>query len=118
MQQSETLSKCRRGKLRITQESVVGIILYAIETDGLEAARSFFEQMNKYCSTERGWPETAREIRDIFAERRKLQAAPGGGNVFFINDITAQKTTAIGSVDQMNGVVENGAQVIHSKFGG
>ena len=65
--------RLKRGQLKITQEEVVGIILYAIETDGVDAAKEFFEQMNKYCSIVEGWPKAAKEIRGIIAEAQKLQ---------------------------------------------
>lgn len=60
--------KPRRGKLKITQERVVEVILRIIETEGLEEARAQFKLLNNLFSTERGWSETAAEIHLIFAE--------------------------------------------------
>ena len=66
-------SKPRRSKLIITHERVVEIIRYAIETDGVDKADVFFEQMNKYCSIVEGWPDAAREVRSIIADAKKVQ---------------------------------------------
>ena len=63
--------KSRRSKLKITHERVVEIINYAIETDGVDKADVFFDQMNKYCSIVEGWPEAAKELRSIIAEAKK-----------------------------------------------
>ena len=63
--------KSPRGKLKITHEVVVDIINYAIETDGVDKADAFFEQMNKYCSIVEGWAEAAKEMRSNIAEARK-----------------------------------------------
>lgn len=71
MTNEENTHRQKAGRLKITQERMVGIVRYAIRTDGLDAARGFFEMMNKYCSVEQGWSETAREIRDIFADERE-----------------------------------------------
>lgn len=61
------------GTLMITQERVVKDILFTIKTDGLEAAMQLFETLNKFFSIEPGWPETALEIRTLFAELRKVE---------------------------------------------
>ena len=61
----------RRGKLKITHEVVVDIINYAIETDGVDKAESFFEEMNKYCSIVEGWPQAAKELRSTIAGAKK-----------------------------------------------
>ena len=63
----------RCGPLKITQEGVVEVVRSIIEIEGLEAARAFFEHMNKYFSTERGWAETAMEVRDLFAEVSRME---------------------------------------------
>ena len=67
------ISKPRRSKLKITHESVVEIIRYAIETDGVDKADGFFEQMNKYCSIVEGWPDAVREVRSMIADAKKEQ---------------------------------------------
>ena len=66
-------SKPRRGKLKLTQDRVVGGIVFAIETDGVEKAKLLFDMLNTYYSTEPGWPETALEIRKLFADIRKQE---------------------------------------------
>lgn len=65
--------KPRRGKLKLTQARVVEGIIFAIETDGIEKAKQLFDMLNTYYSTEPGWPETALEIRKLFAEIRKQE---------------------------------------------
>ena len=65
------ISKPRRGKLKITHERVVEIIVRIIETEGLEEARTQFKLLNNLFSTERGWSETAEVIHQIFAETQK-----------------------------------------------
>ena len=69
----------RRGPLNITQKRVVEVVRSIIEIEGLEAAINFFGQMSKYFSTESGWPETAKAVRNLFAkvsrkERKEQQA--------------------------------------------
>lgn len=66
-------SKPNRGKLKITQDRVVGIICFAIETDGVEKAKILFDMLNTYFSTEPGWPETALEVRKLFAGLREQE---------------------------------------------
>lgn len=66
-------TKPHRGKLKLTQARVVEGIMFAIETDGVEKAKLLFDMLNTYYSTEPGWPETALEIRKLFAEIRKQE---------------------------------------------
>ena len=66
--------KLKRGKLKITQQRVVDIISFTIKTDGVEKARIFFDMLNTYFSTEPGWPETALEVRKLFADIREQEA--------------------------------------------
>lgn len=65
--------KLKRGLLKITQTELVEIILFAIETDGVDAAEKLFDQMNKYCSIVEGWAQAAKEIRSIIADAKKVQ---------------------------------------------
>ena len=68
-----TTDNTKRGKLKITQERVVKNILFAIKTDGPEKGKLLFDMMNSYFSTEPGWPETAMEVRTLFAEMREKE---------------------------------------------
>lgn len=68
-----TTDNTKRGKLKITQERVVKNILFAIKTDGSEKGKLLFDMMNSYFSTEPGWPETAMEVRTLFAEMREKE---------------------------------------------
>ncbi len=65
--------KQKRSKLKITLEEVVNVFVEAIETDGADAAKEFFEQMNKYFSVLEGWSDAAKTIRAILAKARKLE---------------------------------------------
>lgn len=73
MQPSDPKQIQTKGTLMITQERVVEDILFTIKTDGLEEAIQLFETLNKFFSIERGWPETALEIRTLFADLRKKE---------------------------------------------
>lgn len=122
--------KLKRGLLKITQEEVVGIILYAIETDGVEAAKEFFEQMNKYCSIVEGWPQTAKEIRGIIAEAQKVQRQEqfakelamkkaGAPNILLMNqnEANGMKDSRMQLyAEQFNGMIEQGAEINHTKY--
>ena len=110
-------------KLNITQENVVGVIKRIIKVDGLEAARAAFRQMNEFFSGLPGWAETTDDVYNIFAEARRKEhqeqhaarleeqraAAP---SIVMLN---SNESTGIGKVDQLNGLIENGAEVTHNK---
>lgn len=110
-------------KLNITQDDVVRVIRRMIKVDGLEAARGAFRQMNEFFSGLPGWADTTDAVYDIFAQARRKEhqelhaerleeqraAAP---NIVMLNN---NESTGISKVDQLNGFIENGAEVIHNK---
>ena len=128
--------KQANGPLLITQDRVVEIVSFAIKTDGLERAKLLFDMLNTYFSTEPGWPETAMEVRLLFAdmreqeekekkaereaERRLAEQKAVTPAVVVVNKNLNQSQSlseAIGirKVDQLNGVIEEGAEVIYAK---
>ena len=124
-------TKSKRNKLKITHEGVVEIIRCAIETDGVEKAAAFFDLMNKYCSIADGWSEAAKEIRGIIADAKKqlrqeklaeelaLRKA-GAPNIILMNQNEAngsKDSRKLLYAEQLNGLVEEGAEVIHTKYG-
>ena len=113
----------KRGKLKITQEDVVRVIMRIIDINGLDAAKTAFGQMNDYFSTKKGWAETADEVYDLLADKRKEEKLElreekletqraGAANIVLMNK---NDSTGIGKVDQVNGVIEDGAEVTHTK---
>ena len=117
----------KRSKLKITQESVVKNIMFAIETDGQEQAKHFFDILNTYFSTEPGWPETAREVRELFAGLRKqneiqkqaekeaewkLAEKHASMQPFMI--VNKNEASGIKQIDQLNAGIEEGAEVTHT----
>ena len=113
----------KRGKLKITQEDVVRVIMRIIDINGLDAAKTAFGQMNDYFSTKKGWAETADEVYDLLAGKRKEEKRElreekletqraGAANIVMMNK---NDLTGIGKVDQVNGVIEDGAEVTHTK---
>ena len=123
--------KSKRNKLKITHDGVVDIIRYAIETDGVNKAEAFYDQMNKYCSIADGWSDAAKEIRGIIADAKKqlrqeqlaeelaLRKA-GAPNIILMNQNEANGSKDSRKVlyaEQVNGLVEEGAEIIHTKFG-
>lgn len=64
-------SKPRRGKLKITQDSVLRRIANYYELKGLEVAIEKFDQMNELFSTEPGWDEAAKVVTDYLIDKRK-----------------------------------------------
>lgn len=127
MAQTEKAVGQKRGKLKITQEDVVGIIEHIIEFDGLEAARKEYEHMCVLFATFPGWPETAAEILQLIAEKRKLQQEEqlqqdtereSTPFVYISNSNEVGRvgrTVNIPHMDQLNGFVEKGANVSHTK---
>lgn len=63
--------KPRRGKLKITNVSVLRIIESYYELKGLKVAMEKLEQLNELFSTEPGWNETSAEIMQYLTEKRK-----------------------------------------------
>jgi hypothetical protein len=126
--------KQANGPLLITQDRVVEIVRFAIKTDGLERAKLLFDMLNTYFSTEPGWPETAMEVRLLFADMREQEekekkaereaerrlaeqkAVTPAVVVVNKNEANAEKnSTLLNYVDQLNGVIEEGAEVIYAK---
>ena len=63
--------KPRRGKLKITNVSVLRIIESYYELKGLKVAMEKLEQLNEIFSTEPGWNEASAEIMQYLTEKRK-----------------------------------------------
>ena len=63
--------KPRRGKLKITNVSVLRIIESYYELKGLKVAMEKLEQLNELFSTEPGWNEASAEIMQYLTEKRK-----------------------------------------------
>lgn len=63
--------KPRRGKLKITNVSVLRIIESFYELKGLKVAMEKLEQLNELFSTEPGWNEASAEIMQYLTEKRK-----------------------------------------------
>ena len=79
--------------------------------------------MNDCFSTKKGWAETADEVYDLLAGKRKEEKRElreekletqraGAANIVMMNK---NDLTGIGKVDQVNGVIEDGAEVTHTK---
>ena len=64
-------SKPRRGKLKITQESVLRRIANYYELKGLDVAIAKFELMNDLFSAEPGWNEAVEEVTKYLIQKRK-----------------------------------------------
>ena len=127
MTQDPNPKQQKRGKLKITQEDVVRVIMRIIDINGLDAAKTAFGQMNDYFSTKKGWAETADEVYDLLADKRKEEKLElreekmetqraGAANIVVMNQNKNESiSTGIGKVDQLNGVIEDGAEVTHTK---
>lgn len=125
MTQDPNQKQQKRGKLKITQEDVVRVIMRIIDINGLDAAKTAFGQMNDYFSTKKGWAETADEVYDLLADKRKEEKLElreekmetqraGAANIIVMNKNQCD-ATGINQVDQLNGVIEDGAEVTHTK---
>jgi hypothetical protein len=66
-----SIGKPRRGKLKITNVSVLRIIESYYELKGLKVAMEKLEQLNEIFSTEPGWNEASAEIMQYLTEKRK-----------------------------------------------
>lgn len=66
-----SIGKPRRGKLKITNVSVLRIIESYYELKGLKVAMEKLEQLNELFSTEPGWNEASAEIMQYLTEKRK-----------------------------------------------
>ena len=123
MTQGPNQKQRKRGKLKITQEDVVKVVMRIIDVKGLDAANAAFGQLNDCFSTKKGWAETADEVYDLLADKRKEEKLElreekletqraGAANIVMMNK---NDSTGIGKVDQVNGVIEDGAEVTHTK---
>lgn len=123
MTQGPNQKQRKRGKLKITQEDVVKVVMRIIDVKGLDAANAAFGQLNDCFSTKKGWAETADEVYDLLAGKRKEEKRElreekletqraGAANIVMMNK---NDSTGIGKVDQVNGVIEDGAEVTHTK---
>lgn len=134
MMKQEKPSRRKRSKTIVTIDDLVGIIRQTIEFDGLEAARKKYEEWCVTFAPFPAWHEAAAEILAVLnAERKRLlaeeqerqkaqeQAASGGANLYILNTNEQgrdEKHYSIGPVEQMNGIIETGAHVTHTKVGG
>ena len=66
-----SIGKPRRGKLKITKDSVLRIIESYYELKGLKVAMEKLEQLNELFSTEPGWNEASAEVMQYLTEKRK-----------------------------------------------
>ena len=66
-----SIGKPRRGKLKITNVSVLRIIESYYELKGLKVAMEKLEQLNELFSTEPGWNEASAEVMQYLTEKRK-----------------------------------------------
>ena len=71
MTTNPSTGKPRRGKLKITNVSVLRIIESYYELKGLKVAMEKLEQLNELFSTEPGWNEASAEIMQYLTEKRK-----------------------------------------------
>ena len=111
--------------LNITQADVMQILIDLIDVEGLEAARQAFKNMNDYFSVLAGWSDTKKAVHALFAETRRkeqrekfaeqLEAQRAGAPSFLLLNQNQNETTGIGKVDQLNGLIEDGAEVTHTK---
>ena len=127
MTQGPNQKQRKRGKLKITQEDVVKVVMRIIDVKGLDAANAAFGQLNDCFSTKKGWAETADEVYDLLADKRKEEKLElreekletqraGAANIVVMNQNKNESiSTGIGKVDQLNGVIEDGAEVTHTK---
>jgi hypothetical protein len=119
------------AKLNITTADVLGVLNRIIEVEGLEAARVAFKQMNEFFSGMWGWVETTNAVYALFAavrrkehkeqfEEQLAKERAGAASFVWLNQNKNQNqnlSEAIGikNVDQLNGVIEEGAEVTHTK---
>lgn len=134
MMKQEKPSRRKRSKTIVTIDDLVGIIRQTIEFDGLEAARKKYEEWCVTFAPFPAWHEAAAEILAVLnAERKRLlaeeqerqkaqeQAASGGANLYILNTNEQgrdERHCLIGNLEQMNGMIEKGAHVTHTKVGG
>ena len=117
------------AKLNITTADVLGVLNRIIEVEGLEAARVAFKQMNEFFSGMWGWVETTNAVYALFAavrrkehkeqfEEQLARERAGAASFVWLNQNKNQnlsESVGIKNVDQLNGVIEEGAEVTHTK---
>ena len=117
------------AKLNITTADVLGVLNRIIEVEGLEAARVAFKQMNEFFSGMWGWVETTNAVYALFAavrrkehkeqfEEQLAKERAGAASFVWLNQNKNQnlsESVGIKNVDQLNGVIEEGAEVTHTK---
>lgn len=119
------------AKLNITTADVLGVLNRIIEVEGLEAARFAFKQMNEFFSGMWGWVETTNAVYALFAavrrkehkeqfEEQLAKERAGAASFVWLNQNKNQnqnlsESVGIKNVDQLNGVIEEGAEVTHTK---
>lgn len=117
------------AKLNITTPDVLGVLNRIIEVEGLEAARVAFKQMNEFFSGMWGWVETTNAVYALFAavrrkehkeqfEEQLAKERAGAASFVWLNQNKNQnlsESVGIKNVDQLNGVIEEGAEVTHTK---
>ena len=117
--------------LNITTADVLGVLNRIIEVEGLEAARVAFKQMNEFFSGMWGWVETTNAVYALFAavrrkehkeqfEEQLAKERAGAASFVWLNQNKNQnqnlsESVGIKNVDQLNGVIEEGAEVTHTK---
>lgn len=134
MTKQEKPSRRKRSKTIVTIDDLVVIIKQIIEFDGLDAARKKYEEWCVTFAPFPAWHEAATEILSVLNDERKRllaeeqerkkaqeQAASGGANLYILNNNEQgidERHYSIGHLDQMNGILEKGAHVTHTKLGG
>lgn len=121
------------AKLNITTADVLGVLNRIIEVEGLEAARTAFKQMNEFFSGMWGWVETTNAVYALFAavrrkehkeqfEEQLAKERAGAASFVWLNqnqnhnqNQNLSESVGIKNVDQLNGVIEEGAEVTHTK---
>ena len=123
------------AKLNITTADVLGVLNRIIEVEGLEAARVAFKQMNEFFSGMWGWVETTNAVYALFAavrrkehkeqfEEQLAKERAGAASFVWLNqnqnhnqnqNQNLSESVGIKNVDQLNGVIEEGAEVTHTK---
>ncbi len=125
--------------LNITTADVLGVLNRIIDVDGLDAARVAFKQMNEFFSGMWGWAETTNEVYALFAavrrrehkeqfEKELAKERAGAASFVWLNqnknlnqnqnqneNLNLSEAIGIRNVDQLNGVIEEGAEVSHTK---
>lgn len=116
-------------KLILTKETILKVIEKSIAIDGVEKAKENLDFLNKLFASEYGWAETKREadkmmITNIRKEKKvkhkekleELRARRPNVNIKLTAKAKAHQRQANNKVDQMVGIVKDGAKVVHHDF--